>query len=263
MQFCWSDAIQETCGWIGCAVNLFFFVTPVMPFVNVLKGNLNFEDSPGIYVTISYINCLCWYTYGELTFSDQMRISYIIGTIINLILLIIYLFYEIRKYIFDTIINILLLSTGTYSFYVGLTVILDDDQVAAKFCNAASLLYFFYPVRTIYKVIIHKSYHLISVKYHLISIFNDFCWSVYGVLILENLLAFPHLVNIILSLIQIYIYKIYKEKFPEHGEKDSNTLGIESNGNEETKIEETRIKEDENIENIKERPVKIIEKENF
>ena len=262
MEFCWRDAIQETCGWIGCAVNLYFFIIPVMPFINVLKGKLNFEDAPGIYVTVCYVNCVCWYTYGELTFSDQMRLSYIIGSVINLILILIYLFYEIRKYIFDTILNILILSTGTYSVYVGLTVILDDDQVAAKFCNATSLVYFFYPVRTIYRVIYQKNYKIISLNYNYISIFNDFCWTVYGVLILENLLAIPHLINIILSLIQLYIYKTYKEKFKGLDEKETNTLGIENNGNEETKIEETKIKGDIDV-NIKERPVKIIERENI
>ena len=262
MQFCWRDANQETCGWVGSIVNLYFFLTPVMPFINVIKGKINFEDSPGIYVTVCYVNCVCWYTYGELTFSDQMRFSYIIGTIINLILLLIYLFYEIRKYIFDTILNILILSTGTYSVYVGLTVILDDDQVAAKFCNATSLAYFFFPVRTIYRVINQKNYYLISLKYNYISILNDVCWSIYGILILENLLAIPHLINIILSLIQLYIYKTYKQKFHEFGEKDGNTLGIENNENEESKIEDIKIKGDIN-ENIKERPVKIIEKENI
>ena len=265
MQFDIKDAIQETCGWIGCVMNLYFYLIPVMPFINVLKGKINFEDTPGIYVTVCYVNCVCWYTYGELTFSDQMRLSYIVGSVINLVLIIIYLFYEIKKYVFDTILNILIISTGTYSVYVGLTVILDDDQIAAKFCNVSSLAYFYFPAETIYKVIKQKNYNIIYVKRNWINVFTSFCWIVYGVLILENLLVYPHVINIILSLIQIYIYKNYKKKYPNIGEKDgtNNTIGIENTGNDENKIDETtKIKGDEENEpHIKERPVKIVEKD--
>ena len=97
MQFDIKDTIQETCGWIGCVMNLYFFLLPVMPFINIIKGKIKFEDSPVTYVTINYINCVCWYTYGEMIFSDQIRISYIVGAFIYLVLILIYLLYEIRK----------------------------------------------------------------------------------------------------------------------------------------------------------------------
>ena len=260
-----KDAIQETCGWIGCVMNVYFYILPIMPFINVIKGKINFEESPGLFVTISYVNCLCWYIYGELTFSDQMRLSYIIGSLIYLILFFIYLFYEIRKYIFDTILNILLIGTGTYSVYVGLIIIFDDDQIAAKFCNVTSLASFYFPSEIIYKVIKDKNYNIISVKNNWINVATSFCWLVYGVLILENLMVYPHVINIILSLVQIYLYKNYKKKFPNISEKDNNnTLDIETVGNEDTKLEEAKIKNDDNDNdsNIKERPVKIVDKEN-
>lgn len=264
MEFCYRDAIQEACGWIGAAMNLYFYILPTMPFINLLKGKINFEDTPGVYVTICYINSVCWYTYGELTFSDQMRLSYIIGSVIFLILLLIYLYYEIRKYTFDTILNICILGTGTYSLYVGLTEILDDDQIAAKFCNVSSLLYFFFPMHVIYKVIVHKTYNLISVKLNVIHIITSFFWTVYGVLILENLLAYPHLINIILCLIQLYLYYFYKNKYPTIEEKPlNNSIGLENNGIEESNIEDNKIKgDDEGQDSIKERPVKIIDQIN-
>lgn len=259
MNFSISDTIQETCGWIACVVNLYFYITPIKPFLNLIKGKITLEDTPGIFTTICYINCLCFYTYGELTFSDQMRLSYIIGSAIFLILIMIYLYYEIKKYIFDTILNFLILVTGTFSLYIGLTVILDDDQVAAKFCNVSSLAYFFFPIQTIYKVIMNKDYNIIQVKYNKIHVLASFNWIVYGALILENLLVYPHVINMILCLIQLYIHDSYKKKYPSIEEK-VNTIGIESNSNEEGKNDEIKIKEfeEDNI-NVKNRPVKIVE----
>ena len=257
MLFSIKDTIQEICGWIGCFMNLYFYYLPIIPIINLIKGKINFEDTPGISLTVGYVNCVCWYTYGELTFSDQMRISYIIGSIIYLILILIYLYYEIKKYIFDTILNIAILATGTYSVYVGLTVLIDDDQVAAKFCNATSLAYFYFPIKIIYKVIMDKEYYLINVRNNWISIFTSFCWSVYAILILEELMAYPHIINIILCLIQIFIYNIYKKKFPLYFHKYNNTINIEDKGNEE-KFEDNKFK-DKEINNLKEKPVKIVD----
>ena len=256
MLFSWRDTIQEIFGWIGCFMNFYFYYLPIIPFINLIKGKINFEEIPNIYIAVGYANCVCWYTYGKLTFSNQMSLSYLLGSITYFILLIIYSFYEIRKYIIDTILNIGILATGTYSLYAGLTVLIDDDQVAAKFCNASSLAYFVFPVSNIYKVMMNKEYHLINVRNILISIFTSFCWTIYAVLIAEELMAYPHIINIILCLIQLYLYKIYSKKFPDIIGKDSNIITIEDKENEE-KVEETKLKQDSDIHNLKERPVKI------
>ena len=109
----------------------------------------------------------------------------------------------------------------------------------------------------------YKNYNIIAVKYNWIHVFTSVNWTVYGVLILENLLVYPHVINIILCLIQLYIYYSYKKKYPSIEEKVNNTIGIESNANEEGKNEDVKIKgvEEENA-NIKNKPVEIVESEN-
>ena len=49
-------------------------------------------------------------------------------------------------------------------------------------------------------------------------------------------MVYPFVINIILSLIQIYIYKYFKKRFPNMNAKD-NTIGVENIGNEESKLE--------------------------
>ena len=55
------DVIQECFGWLGACMNITFYLSPIMPFINVLKGKISFEDTPGIYVTTCYVNCFIWY----------------------------------------------------------------------------------------------------------------------------------------------------------------------------------------------------------
>lgn len=265
MLFSIKDTIQETCAWIGAVLNLYFFYLPISPFRDFLKGKINFEDLPATKTSIIYINCICWYTYGELVFSDQLRLSYAIGSIISLILILIYLYYEIRKYIFDTLLNIGILTTGTYSLYVGLTMILDDDLIAGKICNISYLALAFFPGQVIYKVIKYKNYNLINLRTTKFAFYTGILWVIYGVLISEFYVVFPHALQIVWSLIQMVIYRSYKKKFPEIGEKNSSsTLDVENNEGEDKKEENSELKQDDDDKdsNLKEKPVKILEKIN-
>lgn len=261
--FCLKDTIQETSAWIGACLNLYFFITPITPYINVVKGKLNYDDTPGRYVTVIYVNSICWYTYAELIFSDQLRLSYIIGAIITLILMLIYLFYEVKKYLFDSILNICIIITGTYSLYVGLTLILDDDILAGKFCVVSHMVYLYYPSQVIYKVIKNKNYNLIDIRGAYLAFVTGVLWVVYGVLISEQYVVFPHVLQVIISLIQIFIFKRYKKKYPSFGLKEVSTIGIQSKEEEEIKKEDEMLKEkDEGIKsNFEDRPVQILERD--
>lgn len=72
----------------------------------------------------------------------------------------------------------------------------------------------------------------------------------------------PNVIGIVLSVIQICIYIIFKKKYPTLGDKerDTSTIGIENTGGDDRR-EETTIKDDEEIQNdTKEKPVKIVSK---
>ena len=58
------DKVQEIFGWIATCLTMCFYISPVFPFINVFKNKLNYEDTPIIVVTTSYLNCFCWYIYG-------------------------------------------------------------------------------------------------------------------------------------------------------------------------------------------------------
>ena len=121
--------IEENIGWTAAFLTALYFSAPVATFLNVIRGKILFEDSPGIFVTTCYVNCFSWYIYGDLIFSEQIKYSYLVGACISLLLIIIYLIYEFKKYFIDTILNILILITGTWAEYRGLKIVIDDDRV--------------------------------------------------------------------------------------------------------------------------------------
>jgi hypothetical protein len=253
------ESVQEAFGWLATGLSICGFISPIFPYLNVLRGRLSFEETPAVLVTTSYVNYFCWYVYGDMIFSDQIKYCYIIGSCINLVLMVIYLVYEIRRYLVDTILNTLILVTGTWALYRALTIIIDDDRIVGKICIGTSCIVFLNQVQIIYKVLKDRNYNLIPIYNCWIALFYSICWVVYGIFITDFYVVFPNSILIILSLVQVIIYVNFSRKYPPPGKTEfSSTIGIETTSNDEGKKEETPIKiDEENDVKGKEKPVKI------
>ena len=255
------DTFQEVVGWISAGLTVLYYLAPVNPFFRVLKGKLNFEDTPGVFVTICYVNCFVWCVYGDMIFSDQVKYANGVAACVSLLLMIIYLAYELKKYLIDSILNALILITGTWAVYRALTIIIDDDRIVGKICIGTSIVVFLTPIQILYRVIKEKNYILIPFYPACIYLFASIAWVVYGVMITDFYVVCPHVMGIVLSLVQIVVYLNFRRKYPAIGEREfSSTIGIET-GNDETKKEEPPIKiDDDSQPEVKEKPVKIVTK---
>ena len=249
--------MDECFGWIAACLNICFYLTPIIPFINVLKGKLNFEDAPGVYVTCCYVNCFIWYIYGDMIFSDQVKISNCISAGICLMLMLIYLGYELKKYLIDSILNTLILVTGSWAVYRALTIVIDDDRVVGDICIGTTLIIFIFPLQIMYKVFKEKNYNLIPVLSSIIYLFSCLLWFLYAIFIKDFYLAFPNILGVILSSSEIALYLNCKKKYPGIGERDTiGTIDIVTGANDDKK-EETPIKIDEQGEG---KPVEIVNK---
>ena len=94
------DNLEDIFGWVALALTMFIYISPTIPFFNVLRGLISYEETPGILVSATYVNCFCWYIYGDMIFSDQVKICNCIGAICSLCFITIYLVYEIKKIYF-------------------------------------------------------------------------------------------------------------------------------------------------------------------
>ena len=249
------DTIQESIGWIAANFNICFYLTPTFNFVKVLKGKVNFEESPGVYVTTCYVNSFIWFIYGDMIFSDQVKISNMISALINLIFMLIYLAFELRKYFIDAILNTLILITGSWAVYRALTIVIDDDRVVGDICIGTTFIIFLSPIQILYKVFKEKNYNIIPVFAAIIYLSGCLSWFIYAIFIKDFYLAFPHALGVILSGVEIAVYVNCKRRYPGIGENGSSgTIDIVSGGNDDIKKEETPIKIDEG------KPVEIVNK---
>jgi uncharacterized protein with PQ loop repeat len=263
------DDYNECIAWGASFFTVIYFIPKIAPFINILQGMVNFEDTPGFNITVYYINCFFWFLYGDLLFSDQMKYSYMITSAICLISMGIYLIYEIRKYFFDSILNFFILTSASWGLYRYFTVEFDDDVFLGRICLSSSVLSHLLKMYDIYRVIKDKNFNLIHIYNAIIHLLSEMSWSIYGVIDKDYYISISYGIGVVLCLLEILVYKKYKKKYPIFTDKNSlntlnTTIGIENLTSEEEKKEniDIKIKEDIIQKNIKEKPVKIVNKIN-
>ena len=258
---------EDVIGWIATVFSIFVFAGPSVQFYNVLKGRLDYEEAPTILIGTMYCNCLTWYVYGDLIFSQQMQVCNFIGCCFSLLFIIIYLVYEVKKYTTDAILNALIILTGTWAAYRALIYILADPITVGKICVGIYSVTLLYPLYLIYRVIREKNYRLISYVVAGCTIISGMFWGIYGIFENDYYIIIPYSLAVLVGIAEIVFSRIWKAKYPTIEQAaETSTIGIESTGDDEIsrRPETVEVKiDDENDEKgdkIKAKPVKIVTK---
>ena len=240
------NIIQKCFGWLSFFININFYLSSITPFLNVIKGKLHYEETPGIYVTTCYINCLIWYIYAKMKNNNLIKISYMISGIICLIFISIYLIFEAKKYLCDSILNTFFIVTGTWAFYRALILIVGKIKLVGYITILATFILFISPMMKLDKMIKEKNFKLTQTfsawKYLVYSI----SWLIYAIFLKDIYLIITNSLGIIFALFYIFIKIYYKNKYNLIIiERNSNgEINIASGGNYENKKEEIPIKLD-------------------
>ena len=155
--------LQECFGWAGVIFSLYSMIFPIFSFIDIIKGKINFEDSPISEVSVYYLNYFIWYIYGNLLLSLQIKTASMIGIISSLISISIYLFYDCKKCGKHGFLNFLILISGSYLIYTTLERLNYDDYRYTSFtCILTYLIVLIAPAETINAVINQKNYSFIQ-----------------------------------------------------------------------------------------------------
>ena len=246
-------------GYVATGLSVCFYCSLALPFFNVLRCKLNYEFTPiGIIDTI-YIDSIAWYIFADKILCDQLKLNSCIGAICSLLLIVIYLVFELKKYLIDSVLNCLILVLGTLVMHKGLTIVVEDAQLVGKIAIGTKILTFFMPILMIFRVIKEKNYKLISVNIILTYMASCIGWCLFGKAANDINIMIANGIAIALCFIQFIVYLNFKRKYP-HYSGSSSTIGIESSTTEDVKKDEstTMTIDEESQDKAKEKPVKII-----
>ena len=80
-----GDLVESIFGWVGLAISTYFYFSPVVPYVKVLKGEMKYTDSPKMALLCNLVNCILWIDYGLIKDSLQLYLTWAIGGCLTLI----------------------------------------------------------------------------------------------------------------------------------------------------------------------------------
>jgi solute carrier family 50 protein (sugar transporter) len=210
-------------GWAGTIIATYFYLAPVVPFMQVLTNKLNYKDSPGVLLIMSFMNCILWADYGLVKNDFMVYFANGIGGTITLVWITIYLIFLGKKN--------LLLAVG-YNFGLIVVVVLImiiffiiDYNITGYIAMIFNVLMYAAPGEKIYRVITTKDYKLIPIFSTMGGFACSLCWLMYGIYQQDWKLYVPNALGLAFAILQIVIYLIYylksKEKNPDFpGEND-------------------------------------------
>ena len=210
-------------GWAGTIIATYFYLSPVVPFMQVLTNKLNYKDSPGVLLIMSFMNCILWADYGLVKNDFMVYFANGIGGTITLVWITIYLIFLGKKN--------LLLAVG-YNFGLIVVVVLImiiffiiDYNITGYIAMIFNVLMYAAPGEKIYRVITTKDYKLIPIFSTMGGFACSLCWLMYGIYQQDWKLYVPNALGLAFAILQIVIYLIYylksKEKNPDFpGEND-------------------------------------------
>ena len=252
--------IQSASGNAAIGLNCCFLLSLFVPFFRVLTCKLNYEYTPIALIDTVFVDCLCWYIYGEKMAYEPLKLGNCIGGIVSLTLIAIYLIFEIRKYTVDAILNALILILGALVIQKGLTIVVEDPLMVGRICIGTKLITFCYPLLMIYRTIKGKNYMFISVSITLTYLAACCGWCFFGKEKNDNCVMCANGIGVILGIIQFLVYLNFRKKYQYNG--PTKTIGIESGTGDDSKKDDsiTMNIDEESQEKAKEKPVKIISK---
>ena len=251
---------QNIFGYVATCLSTCFYLSLAVPFLNVLRCKLNYEYTPIIFIDTIYVDALTWYIYADKIVCDQLKLCNTIGACCTLLLIVIYLAFEVKKYTIDSILNCLILILGTLVIYKGLTLVVEDADMIGRICIGTKVLTFIIPIILTFRVIKEKNYRLISLNSTITYMMSCIGWILFGKATFDINIMVPNAIGVFLFFIQFIVYLNFKKKYPTY-RGDSSTIGIESGSTEFKKDESTTMNmniDEESQEKAKEKPVKIV-----
>ncbi|RNA02918.1 Sugar transporter SWEET1 [Brachionus plicatilis] len=198
-------------GNLAIVCTLFLFLSGSQSCLKIIKSKSVGDISSMPFLT-AFINCVIVFLYGVLIKNYQIIIINAIGLNIEIVYIIIFLFYapNKKKIVHQTIfLMILILTIGFYSF-----IYEPNSKISSKYVgfmgSISSIIMFGSPLASLKNVMMSKSTESLSFCLCVANLSCSLLWSIYGILLKDKFIYIPNIVGSLLSFAQVSLFA----KFP-------------------------------------------------
>ena len=216
------DIVGKIFGWTGTAICIYFFLAPVVPFLEVLKGKLNYKDSPGVLLIMSFMNCALWADYGLVKNDFQVYFANGIGGTITLVWITIYLIFlgktsPCLAFVYNA--GLVLIVIGLMLLFYFIVSMTMTGYCAMIF----NVLMYAAPGEKIYQICKGASYQLIPIWSTIGGTACSTSWMCYGIYQKDIYVVIPNALGVLASIVQIVIFVIYRRKQKNKAQSEETT----------------------------------------
>ena len=201
-------------GWVASCLTIIIFIQKLPPFVMVLKGNLNYQESPAFYMIMCHISCLLMMMYGDQVFSEALKTCGMVSCTICVICISIYLLFEFKEYTMSTILNAILFYMASSAFYDYLNYKIDEEDVIGKVGIGSSLSIYVFHLNAVLNVIKYKNIIFLDVNISFQILAASIFWCIYSYTINDIYIIICFLMGGIVSIIEIVTFYTFKDQYP-------------------------------------------------
>ncbi len=175
--------------------------------MQVLTGKLNYKDSPGVLLIMSFMNCILWADYGLVKNDFMVYFANGIGGTITLVWITIYLIFLGKKSIYLALGYNCGLIAGIVLIMIVFFIL--DYNITGYIAMIFNVLMYAAPGEKIYRVITTQDYKLIPIFSTIGGLACSLCWLMYGIYQNDWKLYVPNALGLLFAVLQVTVYLIY------------------------------------------------------
>ena len=201
------DIVGKIFGWVGTAIATYFYIAPVVPFWKVLNHKLEYKDSPGVLLIMSFMNCILWADYGLVKNDFMVYFANGIGGTITLVFISVYLVFLAKENIGLSLVYIVALLAVIFGIMIGFFLL--DYNITGYVAMIFNVLMYAAPGEKIFQVIKTSNYNLIPIFSTVGGLYCSLCWLMYGIYQKDWKLYVPNALGLAFAILQVVIFLIY------------------------------------------------------
>ncbi|MCD7451214.1 bidirectional sugar transporter [Datura stramonium] len=203
-----------TFGILGNIISFMVFIAPVPTFYRIIKKK-SAEGFHSLPYVVGLFSAMLWIYYALVKTNVTLIITInSFGCIAETIYVAIYFTYATKKARMKTLGLVLMLNFGAFGLIVFLTQILCKGpkraEVIGWICMVFSVCVFVAPLSIMGRVIRTKSVEFMPFNLSFALAVSAVMWFLYGLLLKDVYVAVPNIVGMILGVLQMILYGIYR-----------------------------------------------------
>ena len=177
-----EENIDYYLGRSGLYLTILYYVISTNSFlkINAYTSN-NLEHVKFYKILFNYTASFFSYFYADLSFYEEMAYCNFLSFLFNLSFLIVYVIFQIKIDIVDTILNFLMISIASLTYYHYFYEILVDEFIFGLYFIGANLLVLVHLIYDNYRENKMKSYSCFTFCSNIFFTSAAICWFIYGI----------------------------------------------------------------------------------